>query len=196
MRTEAPSLLPLFRSQKQVELLALLLAQPDRGWTRDELARAVRTPPSSAHRELTRALDAGIVVRDEQTRPHRYQANRDSPVFEPLRALLDQTVNVPDRLRAALSEHAIIAAAIHGSWAAGTPGRDSDIDVIVVADGERDAIRRSLRRAGRAIGREIDVSVVKPEDLRQLLADGNPFARLIIDRPRIDLVGDIAEAGR
>jgi predicted nucleotidyltransferase len=196
MRTEAPPLLPLFRSQMQVELLALLLAQPDRAWTREELARTVRTPASSAHRELIRAIEAGIVVRDERARPHRYHANRESPVFEPLRALLDQTVNVPDRLRAALSDYAVTAAAIHGSWASGSPGRDSDIDVIVVAREERDAIRRSLRQAGRALGREIDVSVVDPDELRQLLADGNPFARLILDRPRIDLIGDLAEVAR
>jgi len=32
MRTSIPPLLPLFRSEMQVRLLALVLLQPERGW--------------------------------------------------------------------------------------------------------------------------------------------------------------------
>jgi len=180
----------------QLELLALLLGQPDRDWTRDELARIVQAPASSAHRELNRAVDAGIALRDETVRPHRYQANPESPIYDPLRQLLERTVNVPERFRDALQQFDVTAAAIHGSWAAGRPGRRSDIDVIVLSDEDGTSIRRSLRRAGRALGRDIDVSVVAPAEMRQLAADGNPFVLRILESPRIDLVGDLREASR
>ena len=74
MRTSAPDILPIFRSEMQMRLLALLLLQPERSWTLQELAEALDAPASSVHRELGRAEHAGIVRRDSTARPHRFQA--------------------------------------------------------------------------------------------------------------------------
>ena len=49
MRTSAPSLLPLFRSEMQLRLLALLLLQPERAWTLHELTDDLDAPQSSVH---------------------------------------------------------------------------------------------------------------------------------------------------
>src|SRR3712207_88645 len=73
MRTAPPNLLPLFRSEMQLEMLGLLLLQPDASWALGDLARRLKAPQSSVHRELQRAVDAGIVVRDSSHRPHRYR---------------------------------------------------------------------------------------------------------------------------
>ncbi|HEX7297518.1 MAG TPA: hypothetical protein VF257_00840, partial [Solirubrobacteraceae bacterium] len=62
MRTSVPSALPLFRSDMQVRLLGLLLLQPEREWTIDDLRRTLDAPTSSIVRELARAQDAGIVT--------------------------------------------------------------------------------------------------------------------------------------
>ena len=61
MRTTAPAILPLFRSEMQVRLLALLLLQPERSWTLHELAQTLDASASSVHRELGRAEAAGII---------------------------------------------------------------------------------------------------------------------------------------
>jgi hypothetical protein len=47
MRTLAPSIVPLFRSEMQLRLLALLLLQPERSWTLQELAGSLAAPASS-----------------------------------------------------------------------------------------------------------------------------------------------------
>jgi DNA-binding IclR family transcriptional regulator len=79
MRTRAPNLLPLFRSEMQVRLLGLLLLQPERSWTLRELADTLGAPQSSVHRELERAEAAGIIRRDARARPHRFNAAADEP---------------------------------------------------------------------------------------------------------------------
>jgi len=98
----------------QAEFLGLVLLQPTRAWSLDELATALGAPASSVHRELLRTVNAGLATRDSRQRPHRYQAAQDAPAFRPTRDLLELTVGVPRRLREALEGKAEIrAAAIH-----------------------------------------------------------------------------------
>jgi predicted transcriptional regulator len=194
MRSTAPPLAPLFRSQMQLELLGLLLLQPDRTWTLDQLATLLNAPASSVHRELGRAVSAGLVRRDDRQRPHLYAAAADSPAYKPLKQLLDLTVGLPERLADALSSvDGIRAAAIHGSWAKGRITPDSDLDVIVVTDGDRSAAQRAVRRVGRQIGRQSDGSVLSPRAFAVMLAEHNPFLEGILRGPRIDVVGDLDE---
>jgi predicted nucleotidyltransferase len=184
----------MFRSDMQVELLGLLLLQPARTWTLDELSERLRAPSSSVHRELHRLLDAGIVVRDARRRPHSFSAATEAPAYGALRDLLELTTGVPQRLARELGGvPGIVAAAIHGSWATGHVRHDSDLDVIVVTDGDRRAARRAVRRLGQAVGREVDVSVLSREELADLRRAHNPFLGKILHGPRIDIVGDLAD---
>ncbi len=97
MRTSAPPALPLFRSQMQLRMLALLLLQPERSWTLQELAHALDAPASSVHRELRRAESAGLIGSDTTARPHRFRAAADGPLYRPLADLLNLTVGVEER---------------------------------------------------------------------------------------------------
>jgi predicted nucleotidyltransferase len=194
MRTSAPALLPLFRSEMQVKLLGLVLLGHDRSWTADELSTLLRAPASSVHRELTRAVGAGLFERDDSRRPHEFRAATSSPAFEPLTALLDQAVGIPRRLEDALATvEGVKAAAVHGSWVSGTAGPNSDVDVVIVSDGDGRAAQRAARRVGRELGRDIDVSVVTSDGLSQLIEVKNPFIDHVLDGPRIDVIGDIGE---
>src|SRR5687768_12408851 len=114
MRTSSPTLLPLFRSEMQVRLLALLLLQPERSWTLHDLSQTLAAPQSSVHRELQRAQAAGIVRRDATARPHQFRAAADDPLHEPLAALLRRSVGVEEQLRDALDRPGVLAAVIHG----------------------------------------------------------------------------------
>lgn len=194
MRTDYPSLLPMFRSQMQVEALGLLLLQPAREWSLDELAEIVDSPKSSIHRELRRATDAGLLVRDDTQRPHRYRAAVDAPAYEPLRDLLERTVGVADRLRNALEGIAgVQVAAIHGSWASGKVGPTSDIDVVVIASGDDREARKAIRRVCRDAGREADISLLSLEAAKEMAELSSPFWQKLLRGPRIDLVGDLTE---
>jgi len=192
MRTAPPALLPLFRSDMQVQLLSLVILQPDRDWTLDALTERVHAPQSSVHRELRRFVDAGLVSRDARKRPYAYRAATDAPAYQPLRELLELTSGVPLRISTQLADvPGVVAAAIHGSWAAGRLRPDSDIDVIVVTDGDRRVAQRAVRRVGREVGRDVDASVLSVDDFKQLLESRNPFLGKILHGPRIDVVGDL-----
>jgi predicted nucleotidyltransferase len=194
MRTAPPRLLPIFRSESQVRLLALLLLQPERRWTREELTVAVGAPASSVHRELRRAEAAGLVVRDTASRPHVLRAGQDSPLVQPLTTLLERTVGVEASLRELFERRDDVeAAAIHGSWAAGRAGPHSDIDVIAVGSAPAKALRPALRQIGRSAGRELDLSVYARDEYVRKTADENGFLRLMLERPLVRLKGDLRE---
>jgi predicted nucleotidyltransferase len=177
----------------QVRLLALMLLQPERSWTVQELAGAVAAPPSSVHRELARAQDAGVIRRDDTSRPHRFSAATDDPAYPSLADLLRRTVGVENELRTLLDRRDIAAAVIHGSWASGARRPDSDIDVLVVGDATLRDLRRLMRRVERSTDRAIDLTLVREDEFRRLLEDRSSFARRLMDEPVITLVGELSK---
>ncbi len=191
MRTSAPAILPLFRSEMQIRMLALLLLQPERGWTLQELVQALDAPASSVHRELGRAEAAGIVRRNAAVRPHSFQAATDDPLHEPLASLLRRSVGVEEQLRTALERSDVVVATIYGSWAGGTRRPDSDIDVLVIGDADLRELHRSVRPIGKSAGRTIDLSILTTDEFQNLLAERSSFARRILEAPVIQLVGDL-----
>jgi predicted nucleotidyltransferase len=191
MRTSAPTVLPIFRSEMQMRLLALLLLQAERQWALHELADALGAPMSSVHRELERAEAAGLIRRDSTSRPHRFQAAIDDPFYEPLATLLRRSVGVEEDLRVALDASGVHAAAIHGSWVTGQRRPNSDIDVLVVGDAELADLRRRVRPVGKRAGRRVDVTLLSEAELRGLAASGSSFVRSVIEGETIPLVGSL-----
>lgn len=181
----------------QVRLLALVLLQADREWTLEGLAKHLQAPPSSVHRELRRLMEAGLVSRESRHRPHTYQAAREAPAYAPLRKLLELTAGVPERLAAELARvPGVLVASVHGSWASGRIRPDSDIDVIVVTNGDRRAVQKALRRIAQEVDREVDASVLSTQSYDELMQSRNPFLGKILNGPRIDVVGNLADLGQ
>jgi predicted nucleotidyltransferase len=194
MRTSPPALLPIFRSEQQLRMLARLLLDPETPATMEELRLASGMSKASLHRELRRAMDAGLVERDESRRPHEFRAVRTSPMYEPVATLLRMTVGIEQSLRELLlATPGVEAAVLHGSWADGTARVGSDIDLLVVGeDVDARPLRRKLKDQGRRMGREIDLTLVPRPDFAALLRDENPFLRTVLARPHVSLVGDVA----
>lgn len=193
MRSKVPSALPLFRSEMQLRLLALLLLQPERRWTLSELSSALKAPASSVHRELGRIEGAGLLIRETASKPHRFVGAKDSPLFEPLSQLLARTVSVEDDLRDALDVPGVLAAAIHGSWAAGNRRPDSDIDVVVIGDADLRGLRRRSRSVASRAGRRIDLTLFGSDEFRALAQEGRGFLQHLAEEPTIPLIGDLRE---
>lgn len=193
MRTKAPASLPLFRSEMQVRLLALLLLQPERSWTTNELVSALGAPVASVHREIARTQNAGLLQRDDTVRPHRLTAATNSPLYVPLRDLLQRTVGVEHELREALAVPGVVAAAIHGSWAGGARRADSDIDVVVVGDADLRDLRKRTRQISERAGRRLDLTLFGVDELKALKQEQHGFVRHLVEDPLVPLVGDLQE---
>jgi predicted nucleotidyltransferase len=192
VKTRPPAACPVFASDLQARLLALLLHTPDQWWTTPELRERLCASPASLHDELVRLTDAGLVDRADAERPHRHRANLESPLATPLRALTEQTVAVPLRIRDAIGdEPGIEAAAIFGSWVRGDPRADSDIDLMVIGDVDFRRLVRRIRPIERDIRREINVVSYNREELANRAGSG--FLRNVRREPVANLIGDVRE---
>jgi predicted nucleotidyltransferase len=181
----------LFRSELQVRLLGLVMLGGQETWTVAQLAERLDATQVSVHRELHRALDSGLVVREAVGRTHLYRAAQDSPLYEPVRTLLERTVGIELQLRRALEDlPGVQAAFIHGSFAGKTKIRPtSDVDVLVLGEADPHALRRRVRRVEREVGREIDLLAYRPDEFAELVQKGNSLARRVISGPVTPLVG-------
>lgn len=195
-RSATPRLLPLLRSATQAALLERLLLGPkENAYTVADLSRSLGVTDMSVRRELDRMMDAGIVVRERVGRQGLYRADEASPLFEPLRELVERSVGVETLLRDAM-EHlpGVEAAAIFGSWARGRVDAESDIDVLVVGDFDYSILLSRVRALQERTGREINVVAMRPGDLEDELQAGSGFIRDVLSSPLTVLVGEVPTA--
>src|SRR5215469_8471408 len=135
MRSDAPRLLPVLRSQHQADLLTMLLLHPDEEYTIADLARRLSIPQSTVSGEVRRLADAGILAVRSVGRSRLVRANAGSRLTGPLTELLTLTYGP----HVVVSEEfaglrGVAAVVIFGSWAARYRGQrgqpPSDVDVL------------------------------------------------------------------
>jgi hypothetical protein len=167
MRYVAPSLLPIFRSQAQAKILTWLTQNPQREATITDLADSAATPFATAHREIGRLEQAGLVTSRIHGRNRLISVNTANPAVAPLTQLLALTFGPP----AVIGEEFDLAGAqevvIFGSWAAryaGVPGpQPNDIDVLIVGEATMREMFAAARRAEERIGLPVNPQRCTPQ---------------------------------
>ena len=163
--TSTPSLLPIFRSQQQAELLALILGDPSFEHSLAELAERTGIPYASVHREIERARAAGLLSSRFVGRTRLIRADQASPYFSGLSDVLVKAFGVPWVLGQALAEvRGIDAVYVYGSWAARFSGETGDrpvgdIDLLVLGGPDRDEVYAAASSAEHRLGRPVQVTV-------------------------------------
>ena len=127
---------PIFRSERQAEILATLFFSLQRLSIFD-LARQLEIPYPSIHREVGRLLKAGILEQKKVGNTSLLSANQNSPFYRPLLDLLEVTSGPLPLLRNSLEGiSGIEMAYIFGSWAQRILGNagplPNDIDVMII----------------------------------------------------------------
>ncbi len=189
MRTSAPTLLPLFRSQLQGRLLAMLYTAPERERAISELAGRLGAHVATVHREVDRLERAGILASHHVGRTKVVRPNLDSP-FEPELSTLVLKAFGPVPIISALLAQVpgIEEAHVFGSWAEryrGIPGAPPrDIDVLVVGRPERDEVYRAAAEAEHATGLPVDIVIRSPETWNR---QDDGLARTIRSSPLVTL---------
>ncbi len=173
-------------------MLQRLFLQPEREWTVAELGEGVGVSAVSLRRELDRLRRASVLAERLVGRTRLVRADAASPLFEPLRELIERSVGVEAELRRVLAETpGVEAAAIFGSWARGDVDAESDVDVLVVGTVDYGGLVERLSAIRARAGRDINPVVMAPGELHDRHAQGSGFAHDLLTSPRIPLVGSI-----
>ena len=177
MREQPPLLAPIFRSDSQARLLAALLIDDSELSIRD-LATRTGIAYATAHGELSRLLNAGILRERQVGRSRLLSANLDSPLVKPLREILLVVAGPVALLSEALGSIAARASGVAGS----APG---DIDLMVIGNPDAGAIYDACRRVEEHVSRPINPTILTPSEF----AAASGFLATVRANPTLPIIG-------
>lgn len=188
MRTEAPLLAPIFRSDGQARLLSVILLGDESSLT--QIADNAGLAYPSAHREVGRLLDAGILAERHVGRTRVIGANEASPLVPPLREILLISTGPVALLADEFSRiEGIEYAFLYGSFAArmrGVPGlAPNDIDVMVIGTPDVEAVYDAAARVEESARRPVN-----PTILTRVEAESDSgFLKNVFASPTVPVIG-------
>jgi AraC-like DNA-binding protein len=188
MRSAAPALMPIFRSQHQAALLAWLLLHPDHEYTLTELAKRLVVPLTTLQREAQRLVGAGILQDRTLGRARLLRANLSNRTAAPLTQLLEVTFGPETVVGEEFDLTNVEQVLIYGSWAEryhGTPGSPpNDVDVLVVGNLDRADVYDAADRAQVRLGMQVNPVIRTPE---QWANDADSLVLQIKASPMVDV---------
>ena len=188
-------------SDSQARLFRWLFGQPERSYHLSELRRLSGLGSASLQRELSRLVDAGLILSERVGNLRRFQANQQSPVYTELVALTRKTLGAEPLLREALQPIAarLETAFIYGSVAKQTDTAQSDIDLMLVGeDLSLNEILTLLLPLETQLGRKINPNCYTQSEYARRLAEPDSFVNRVLAQPILPLIGkdlDPARAG-
>ena len=182
-------------SDSQSRVFQWIFGQPERSYHLNELLRLTNLGSASLQRELGKLAEAGLVNSEKVGNLRRFQANKDSPVFDELVALTRKTLGAQPLLQEALApmQEKLDLAFIYGSTAKGTDTAASDIDVMVVGkDLLLGDVLKMLLPVESKLGRKISPTLYTPAEYKRRRAQKDSFLHRVLEQPVTPLVGDVA----
>jgi len=178
-------------------VLSLLLLRPEESLHGREIARRTGLPAGTLTRELKRLASVGLLTQEKRGNQTVYQANRASPIFAELAAILRKTSGLSDVIADAIDSlsDGIDVAFIFGSVARGAETAGSDVDMLIVGAVDFGTVVDALHPAQQQLAREINPKVYSVREWRNKLKEKDPFVMDVLSKPKLFLVGGDNELG-
>jgi predicted nucleotidyltransferase len=173
-------------------VLGLLFLRPDEALHGRDIGRRTGLSSGALTRELKRLVEVGLLERESRGNQVLYRANRASPVFEEIAAILRKTSGMADELARALAPFGdrIRVAFVFGSMARGSQEAGSDIDVLVIGDADFGSVVDAVYPAQKSLGREINPKVFSVGEWNAKIQAKGAFTTDVLRKPKVFLVGD------
>jgi len=183
-------------SKSRLSVLALLYLNADQRFYLRQIVNTTRMGMGAVQGEVRTLTKGGLILREREGRQVYYQANRDCPIFEELKAILVKTAGLADVLRDRLAPVAesCRVAFLFGSFAEGSDSAESDVDVMIVGDVSFAAVSDALGEVQTDLRREINPTVYNVTEFREKIS--TPFIASVMKKPKVFLVGDEDELAR
>lgn len=155
-----------------------------------QLAAAIGADSTNVSRELARLEREGFLRSETEGRQRYYSINPAYPYLKPVFALLQGSVGVEPTLRHALQAISGVESAwIYGSFAKNEADAASDIDVLILGQPDQRQLASEIRKAEKALRREINYTVLSSPELNRRLARRDAFIADIWNGKRVELIG-------
>lgn len=189
MKSSAPLLSPILRSDTQGRMLAALMRDAEKEITLTELAAQCDVAVPTILRDVDRLVDGSYVTARRVGRNRLVRINIEHPIYASLWNVVMFGYGPAAVLPGLLSGiPGIENAYIYGSWAARFLGESGesprDIDVLIVGGSEYGDLYEVAHKASALVGREVNINVITPQRWADQ-KDG--FVTTVKNRPLLEL---------
>jgi predicted nucleotidyltransferase len=179
----------LISSRIRVELLRMLVLNPESTFNINELSRQTGFSLRGVEKELKNLLSGGILRREVSGNQHRYQLDSLCPINREIKEIIIKTVGIVELVKKALRpvEKRIDHAFIYGSFASGDYGNESDVDLFIVTEVSGLKLAELLGEVQNEIGRSIAVSQFTLNEYNQRREQNDHFVTRVLEGPKINV---------
>jgi len=182
----------LFTSKTRVKLLNLFLINPETEFYVREIARITEENTNAIRRELQNLEDIGLLLSEKKGNLKYYAINKKMPIYTELTNIILKTGGVGRTLSENLTRLGSIEAAfIYGSFASGSAGSKSDIDLFIIGQVHEDELIRCIEKLEKKLCREINYVLFTPAEFSQRISNNDPFIKNVLSEKRVMLTGDL-----
>lgn len=179
------------RSNLRKSLLTHLYSNRSARFYVRQMAALLGVDPTNLSRELSRLEKEGLLRSEVEGRQRYYSINPEYPYLKPLFTMLQGSIGIVPTLQQALKGMKGIGTAyIYGSLAKGEADTSSDIDLLIIGQPEQSALASEIRRAEKTLHREVNYTLLNPQELKRKLKMQDPFVTDIWEGKRITVIDD------
>ena len=137
-------------------------------------------------RELSALVRTGILEQRREGARVYFRAQKRSPIYRELRGIVEKTAGIIPVVRTLLAPFGrkIHCAFVYGSIARAQEHATSDIDLMVIGQVGLSALTPALRKAERALGRDLNASTYSADEFRGKVEKNDHFLTAILKRPK------------
>lgn len=157
----------LFRTKTLVNILNILFLNQTREYYLNELAREAKVSAPTALKELEKIQPLNIIIKTKKKNGTFYRINIDSIIYKELKQIFLKFELTDEIISKGLEKFNIKYALIFGSFAKNTETDESDIDVLIIGNIDKNEIFRSVSKLETKIGREINVIVWSEDEFKE-----------------------------
>lgn len=181
----------LFSSKARVEILKLLLFNPEDSFYQRQISVLTNQSIRGVQREVENLQRLGIIEKSARSNRIYYKANRNCAIFEELKRILFKSVGIADVLKDNFKKlKEIRIAFIYGSYAKGEENLLSDIDLFVIGDITSKRLSTLLSKPKGELMREINYVVFNLRELKKRIKLKDNFLSTILREEKIFITGN------
>ncbi len=177
----------LFETSLRLRLLVHFLGAAKRPYSFNELKTKMRVPKRRLEKELVNFKRLGLITGSRQKKIGFFQTNMRCPIYEELRALIFKVEKTPqDKMFNPLRKMRQIKYAVLTGFF--TQAKGVPTDLLIVGRVSPKKFRLFIKRLERQTGREINFTIMTPNEFSYREAAGDRFLSQIKDNEHIVLI--------
>jgi len=170
-------------------LLAYYFSNPTVRLHVRDLAKRLGVDPSNLSKELRRLEDDGLFVSEVSGRQKYFRLNRQYPLYNEVRRIVEKTIGAVPLLAQSLKEvPGIQEAYLYGSFARNQQDAASDIDVLVIGAPKAEVLVQTVLGLERQLGRDVNYTVLGRKEFESRRARKDAFLENVWRNERVPLV--------